>query len=160
MLDIAVSDLDFNTIRIRDANGSFVEHDLKAELVIDKNNLAEEFKLQPSKYVYWASILEQVRAYLEAAQFTEDKTKADLYEPARLAIIQGGTPKPTKDQIESWVWRQDVYLEAKQQVMVYSKFVKQLQYVVKAFEQRRDMLTQIGADMRKQKEYENNLNLM
>lgn len=160
MLDIAVTDLEFSTIRIRDANGTFADYDLTEELRIDDMNLYEEFKLQPSKYVYWTAILEQVRAYLETAQFTEDRTKAELYEPARITIIQEGTPKPTKDQIEAWIWRQEVYLDAKKQVMTYSKFVKQLQYVVKAFEQRRDMLTQIGADKRKQKEYENSLSMM
>lgn len=149
--------MDFDTIRIRDVNGQFVEYDLKEQLAINEHDLQTEFKQQASKYVYWASILEQVRGYLEAAELVEEQTRAGLYEPARVALINSGTPKPTKDQVESWILQQEKYIGTKHQVLIYSKYVKHLQYIVKAFEQRRDMMQQIGADKRRQTEYDRNL---
>lgn len=160
MLEISVGSLDFNVISIRDSSGNVHTYDLMQELQINEHDLQTEFKLQASKYVYWASVLEQVRGYLEASELQEEKIKASLYENARSALIAEGSPKPTKDQVEAWIMRQENYINAREQVLGYNKFVKQLQYVVKSFEQRRDMLTQIGADVRKQKEYEKNLNLM
>lgn len=150
--------MDFDTIRIRDVNGQFVEYDLKEQLTINEYDLQSEFKLQASKYVYWASILEQVRGYLESSELTEEQTRAQLYEPARIALINAGTAKPTKDQVEAWILQQEEYISARQQVLIYNKYVKHLQYIVKAFEQRRDMMQQIGADKRRQTEYERNLN--
>lgn len=160
MLDITVGSLDFSTIRIKDSNNQAYEYDLKAELQINEHNLQAEFKEQASKYVYWTSILEQLRGYQESAELQEERVRANLYEQGRLALINEGSAKPTKDQVEAWLMRQEPYVQAREQVLAYSKFVRQLQYVVKAFEQRRDMLTQIGADQRKQKEYERNLNMI
>lgn len=152
--------MDFGRIRIRDANGEVREYNLNQELVINEYNLQEEFRLQPSKYVFWSSVLEQVRGYQESAQLQEERVRADLYEKARQSLIEGGSPKPTKDQIEAWIIRQEEYVKAREQVLGYSNFVRQLQYVVKAFEQRRDMLTQVGADKRRAEEYERSLKMM
>lgn len=158
MLDIVVNDLEFTKIRIRDANGEYREYDLQEELQINEHNLDNEIKLQPGKYVYWSSILEQLRAYLEAAELKEEHLKAQLYEMAREALIQAGTPKPTKDQIDSWILRQETYKEAQQQTLTYHRFVKQVNYVVKALEQRHTMLVQLSALKRDQLEYERNIN--
>lgn len=154
MLDITVNDLDFTKVRIKDANGEFKEYDLQEELQINEYKIDEEIKLQPGKYVYWSSILEQVRAYLESSELEEERLRAELYEVSRSTLINGGTAKPTKDQIDAWIMRQDNYLEAKEQVLVYQKFVRQLHYVVKSLEQRHTMLVQLSALKRDQMEYE------
>lgn len=158
LLDLKVGSMDFEKIRISDVNGEFHEYDMKEELVINDHDLYNEFSQQPVKYMYWTSVLEQVRAYLESSILSEETVRADLYEPARMALIGSGTAKPTKDQIESWIIKQDQWVTAKNEVLVYTKYVKQLQYVVKAYEQRKDMLIQIGADSRKDKEYEKHIN--
>jgi len=157
MVDIRVNDLDFTTIRIIDANGSFTEYEMQDVLNINEHNLAEEIRMQPSKYVYWSSILEQLRGYLESAELAEEKLKAELYEVARDTLIAGGTPKPTKDQIDSWILRQDSFTEAKNNTLAYRKFVKQLSFVVKSLEQRHSMLVQLSALKRDQLEYERHL---
>lgn len=149
--------MDFELVRISDANGEFYDYNLKEELSINEHDLYTEFGQQPVKYVYWSSILEQVRGYLESATLNEEVVRANMYEPARVALMANGTPKPTKDQIEAWIINQEEWVKAKNEVLIYTKFVKQLQYIVKALEQRKDMLIQIGADSRKDKEYENHL---
>jgi len=157
MVDIRVNDLDFTKIRIIDANGTFTEYDMQEVLNINEHDLNNEIKLQPSKYVYWSSILEQIRGYLESAELAEEKLKAELYEVARDTLIAGGTPKPTKDQIDSWILRQEEYTNAKANTIAYRKFVKQLTFVVKSLEQRHSMLVQLSALKRDQMEYERSI---
>lgn len=157
MVDIQVGDLEFTKIRIIDANGSFYEYELQEVLSINEHNLQEEIKLQPGKYVYWSSVLEQIRGYLESEELQEEHLRANLYEVARESLIQEGTPKPTKDQIDSWILRQEEYTRVKENILTYKKFVKQLSFVVKSLEQRHSMLVQLSALKRDQMEYERHL---
>lgn len=158
MLDITVNDLAFTHIRIKDVNGEYHDYDILDELKIDEYNLEKELQLQPGKYVYWSSILEQVRSYLESAELQEEHTKANLYEVARNTLIAEGTPKPTKDQIDSWILRQEEFIQTKEQVNTFNNYVKQLNFVVKALEQRHSMLVQLSALKRDQRNYQNAIN--
>lgn len=153
-MEINVNNLEFTTITIRDGSGNMATYNLQDELRINDHDLHNEIRMQPSKYVYWCSILEQVRGYLESAELHEETVKANLYENAREDLMQNGTPKPTKDQIESWILRQDEYIEAREQENIYSNLVKRLTFIVKAFEQRHGMLVQMSALQRDQMEYE------
>ena len=154
-VDLFVESLDFDTINIKTASGETVTFNLKQELTINEFDMNSEFALQPSKYVYWSSLLETVRSYLESAQLTEEVKRADLYEPARLALVASGVTKPTKDQIDAKILQTPEYITTKETVARYSLYVKKLQYIVKAFEQRKDMIQQMGAEKRRQLDYEN-----
>lgn len=153
-MDIELASLDFDDLTIRTANGEVITYNLKQELTINPYDLNSEFHNQPSKYVYWTSLLETVRAYLESAELAEERTRAGFYEPCRQALINGGVAKPTKDQIDAEILNQEEYINARNQVNTYSYYVKSLQYIVKALEQRKDMLIQLGAEQRRQMDYE------
>lgn len=157
MLDITVDSLDFDVIQIKDQNSNIVEHKITDVLRIDEHNLEIEINKQPAKYIYWASILEKLRSYLEAAELKEERIRASLYEKARESLIEKGTPKPTKDQIESWILLQEDYVEVREQVLIYQKFVKHLSFVVKALEQRHSMLVQLSALKRDERDYERSI---
>lgn len=154
MADIPVNDLRVDTIRVVDQSGQFVEYDLHSELRINEHNLQEDIQQQASKYVYWSSLLAQVRGFLEASELKVEEVKAKYYEPGREHYVTKGVAKPTKDQIESFIVLQPEYQEARQQLIAYQKHEQHLRYIVKAFEQRKDMLIQIGADLRQQRDYE------
>lgn len=153
-MELELTTLGFDMLTLKTASGETVTYNLKDELMINTHNLLEEFNLQPAKYVYWSSLLETVRAYLEASQLKEEQIRASLYEACRIILVDNGTAKPTKDQIEAEILKNDTYIEARELVNTYSYFVKNLQYTVKAFEQRKDMLLQLGAESRRQKDYE------
>lgn len=158
IVEINIDSLDFSTIILRDRNNKEEKLDVLEDLKVNEFDLQNELYTQPSKYMYYTSLLETVRAYYESSELQLEQTWARLYEPARTALIQGGTQRPTKDQIESWIYQQDEYIGKKNAANHYSSLVKKLQYIVKSFEQRKDMLIQLATDSRKQREYEQAIN--
>lgn len=159
VLDIRVTNLDFGTLRVTDANGETITYNLKDELAVNNFNVREEFLKQPAKYSYWTSLLEQLRLYQEMFELKAEKRKSVLYEPSRQALILEGIAKPTKDQIEARIMLDDEYYKLKTDVVNTAFNVRQLQYVVKAFEQRKDMLVQYGADLRRDFEYSKKISM-
>lgn len=154
VMEITLDDLDFSKLTIFDANGNREDMDLQEELMINKFDIESELYLQPQKYVYYTALLEKVRSYLEGAKLAEEVAHAELYEPARERLAASTGRNPTKDQIESAVLSEESYLEAREQVIILESTVKNLQYIVRAFEQRKDMLVQLSTHMRKREEYE------
>ncbi|WWO58998.1 hypothetical protein [Listeria phage 20422-1] len=150
-MDIHVDSLEFSQLRIIDGNGQVTELDLEKELRVNEYSMQEEFLNQAPKYIYWASILEKVRMYQESASLALEVVGAQMNEKARDYYKTVDT-KPTKDQVEAYILQQEEYQVAYKQLLTYNHLVKQLQYVVKAFEQRKDMLIQYGADLRKNKD--------
>lgn len=154
MLEIRLDNLETDLIRIVDDNGETVQFSLREELRINEMNVQQEFLEQSSKYVYWTSILERVRLYQESSKLHAEIARADLYEPCRSALINTGIPKPTKDQVDAKILQDEDYIRKLEALNTYDHLVKQLQFVVRAFEQRKDMLIQFGADKRKEQDYE------
>lgn len=159
MLDLSVTSIDFDKIRITDANGETKTYSIQDELKVNKFNVREEFLFQSSKYAYWCSVLEQLKLYEETYELQTDRKKAEIYEPSRKALIAEGIPKPTKDQIEAKVILDDEYYQLCNNVVAIHHQVDQLKSVVKAFEQRKDMLVQYGADQRKEMEYSKKISM-
>lgn len=153
-MEITLDDLAFSKLIIYDASGNREELDLQEELNINPHNLVDELYLQPQKYVYYTALLEKVRSYLEGANLALDVEHARLYEPARDHLFKATGRNPTKDQIESYILNQETYLDKREQVIILESTVKNLQYVVRAFEQRKDMLIQLSTHERKRDEYE------
>lgn len=152
-MQVVVDNFDFDKIQIVDENGMVETYSLSQELRINEMNVPNEYLQQSAKYIYWASILEKVRMYLDASELNSEIKKAECYTKSRDDLVEKGVLKPTKDQIEHAVMLDDDYVQALREVQGYTHLVKQLQYVVKAFEQRKDMLIQYGAELRKQKDY-------
>lgn len=145
-------------ISITDNAHNTYKYDIRDELTIDEHNLSKDLREQPSKYMYWASILEKARSYYEASSIELERIYAKLYEPCRLKSVAQGVQRPTKDQINSLIIQEEEYIKAQDINKNYEMYVKQLQYVVRAFESRKDMLIQLATDERKQKEYETAIN--
>lgn len=122
--------------------------------MINKHDISEELYMQPQKYVYYTALLEKVRSYLEGAKLAEEVMHAKLYEPARVGLVASMGKNPVKDQIEAEILNDEEYLDKREQVIILESTVKNLQYIVRAFEQRKDMLIQLSTRDRSQKEYE------
>ncbi|QVD58107.1 hypothetical protein BT3_146 [Staphylococcus phage BT3] len=146
-MKIHIDSLDFTNFTIKDRNGNSQEFDITDELKITEYTIQEDFMQQSAKYAFWASILEKVRAYSEMEQRNLETIGSKLNLTIRQEYEQQGK-KPTKDMIESSVYIHDSYQQQLKVVEAWNYKVKQLQYVVKAFETRRDMMIQLGAELR------------
>lgn len=147
-MEIKLDSLDFDKLTLRDKSNNVQEISIREELKIDEFNMQKEFLNQSGKYAYWANLLEIVRHHFEAESIKLEKQGSMLNLTIRQQLEKQGK-KPTKDMIESAIYLDEGYQKQLQEVKNWEYRTKQLQYIVKAFENRTMMLTQIGADLRK-----------
>lgn len=151
-LDIKVDSLDFQLLRIIDETGQYVEYDLKRELSINERNLQKEMLEQPSKYIYWSSILEKIKYFQESTELKLELLMAKLDKEARAELSKDGG-KPTKDSVESYIKRQPEYEAARSNCQYYDYIAGRIARIVKSFEQRKDMLQSYGKQLADQKTF-------
>jgi hypothetical protein len=149
---IKVDSLDFQFLRLIDEAGQFVEYDMKKELAISEANLAKEMLEQPSKYIYWSSILEKIKMFQESTELQLELLMARLDKQARTSLESEGA-KPTKDSVESYIKRQPEYEKARKDCQYYDYIAGRITRIVKAFEQRKDMLQSYGKQIADQKNF-------
>lgn len=152
MLDVKVDILDFQDLRIIDENGEFVIYDMREELKVNEKNLLREMLEQPSKYIYWSSVLEKIKFFQEKTELQLEITVAKFDSEAREAIKKNGD-KPTKDSVDAYIKLKDEYVAAREQVHYYEYIAGRLARIVKAFEQRKDMLQSYGKQIAEDKTY-------
>lgn len=145
-MDIQLDSLDFYVIRLIDEAGQYVELDLRTELAINEDNLDKEMREQPAKYVYWSSVLERIRLYQESANLELESLLGELDIEAREELPKLGL-KVTRDSVEGYISRTEAYKRAKEKCNNYDYLVRRLQFVVKSFEQRKDMLQSYGRQL-------------
>lgn len=147
--EIKVAKLDFDTFRLLDGSTGEVQtyslHDL---LKVNQQNYQEEFLQQPAKYVYWQAVLQNLKAYEESTEREAEHAHADSYNEAYNYFRKQGNARPTKDLIESAILLDDTYQEKLEAVEQAKESVGIINAIVKAFEQRKDMLIQFGAEQR------------
>lgn len=146
-MEIHVDSLDFNDLTIIDMNGEAHTFNIHDELRLSEYTIQQEMYSQSAKYSYWASLLERVRVYAEAEQRKLEQIGARVNKEVRTRYEQQ-KKKPTKDVIESDILLDEEYQQQQYIVEQRNYQVKQLQYIVKAFEQRSSMLIQISAELR------------
>lgn len=151
-MDIQVESLDFHTIKLIDETGEFVEIDLQSELGINEHNLEVEMREQPSKYLYWTSVLEKVRLFKESAELELEFLEGRLDREARVELPKMDM-KPTKDSVEGFMRRNQDYQEARQKCNHYDYLVRRLNFIVKSFEQRKDLLQSYGRQIMHDEQY-------
>lgn len=149
-MDIKVDNLDFGLLRLIDETGQYVEYDLLEELKVNEDNLLTEMLEQPSKYIYWSSILERIKFYQEGVELELELKVAELDPEARSYLKQQGE-KPTKDMVDAYVKRQDSYIEIRKRMALYEHISGRMNRIVKSFEQRKDMLQSYGKQVAENK---------
>jgi hypothetical protein len=152
MLEIKVDSLDFRFLRIVDNQGEFEEYDLKEELKVNEAILTTEMLQQPSKYIYWSSLLEKIKLYKEQAEMTLELEIAKMDQEAR-DFITSHQGKPTKDIVEAYIKRQPAYETLSNNVQYFKYIEGRIARIVKAFEQRKDMLQSYGKQVAEDKAY-------
>ena len=151
---IKLDDLMFEDITIYDESHREVSFNLREELEINSFDLTEEYRSQPAKYMYWTSLHSKVGRMVESKGIEIDRMHAVLYNTVREELIKAGTPKPTQAQLEASIDNNQHIVRLREELANLNALEAKTKYIVKAFEQRKDMLMQLGADNRKQKDYE------
>lgn len=151
-VDIQLDKFDFDTLRLIDETGEFVEYNLREELAVNEDNLLREMLQQPSKYIYWSSILEKLKLFQESKELALETTMARLDGEARDHIKQNNN-KPTKDMVEAYIKSQPEYERAMNELNYYNYIVGRVNRIVKAYEQRKDMLQSYGKQVIENKVY-------
>lgn len=151
-MEIKVDNLDFGLLRLIDETGQYVEYDLTQELKVNEDNLLTEMLEQPSKYIYWSSILERIKFYQEGVELELELKVAELDPEARGYLKQQGE-KPTKDMVDAYVKRQESYIEIRKRMALYEHISGRMNRIVKSFEQRKDMLQSYGKQVAENKLY-------
>lgn len=149
-----VNDLDLETIEVIDYNGQKQEYSVQEILHVDETNYQQEFLKQPSIYAFWATVLEKGKLVTKQQEDILNQVHAKCYNRYYKQFLDSGT-KPTKDMVEAQILNDEDY--SKQlSVLNNTKYAtERVQYLVKALEQRAQMLISYGADQRKEKDYGN-----
>lgn len=151
---IKLDDLMFENITILDESHREVSFNMREELAINSFDLTEEYRSQPAKYMYWTALHSKVGRMVESKNIEIDRMHAVLYNTVREDLIKAGTPKPTQAQLEASIDNNQHIVRLREELANLNALETKTKYIVKAFEQRKDMLMQLGADNRKQKDYE------
>lgn len=149
MIKLKVADK--QEISLIDQTGKETIYNIDNELLVNDNNYQQEYLRQAQKYSFWSDKLAISNRQVSGAEQEVDLMHAKLYKKYFLELTKAKL-RPTKDMVESEIVQDPAY----QKVLTnlnQSKFVEEkLKFIVKAFEQRKDMLIQFGAEMRKDKE--------
>lgn len=151
-LDIHIDAFDFETLRIVDTNGQLEVFNLKEELKVNEINLQEEMLKQPGKYIYWSALLEKLKYYQEGKELEIEQREAELEPVARQELKKEET-KPTKDMIAAYIKRDETYQKLQADLLTYNFIVGKIGRIVKAFEQRKDMLQSYGKQVAHDHQY-------
>jgi hypothetical protein len=151
-VDIKIDSFDFDLLRLTDETGQYVEYNLRDELKVNEANLLQEMLHQPSKFIYWASIFEKLKYFQEAKELEAERIIAQIDTEAR-EHYKGTETKATKDVVEAYRKQKDEYHNIMTELNYYNFLVGKIGRIVKAFEQRKDMLQSYGKQVLEQKGY-------
>lgn len=152
-MDVRLDDIS-GEFRIIDENGEIRSYNLHDELRINEANLAQEFLQQPSKYLYWGSVLEKVNMYLDSAKWKLEVLEANLRDEARIFFTQKNV-KSNAQMIDDYAKKNQSWQDQRAQITNLEFIVKQTKLIVRSFEQRKDMLQSYGAQIRNDINYGN-----
>lgn len=125
------------------ANLADIENSILSELEIS-SDLGEEFTKQSGYYAYWA--FKAARAYDMVRQLEERK---DLIFAELYAEYRAKHPKDSKENdCKSYVRKHALYKSVSERLRIAQRSADILKAAVRAFEMRRDMLMQLGAQHR------------
>jgi hypothetical protein len=138
-------------VELLDSTGKSTIFNINEELMVNINNYQQEFLDQARKYSFWSDKLTIAHRQVSGASQKVDLLHAELYSKAYLNLAKTKM-RPTKDLVEASILQDKEYQKALDDVTQYTFVENQLKFIVKAFEQRKDMLIQYGAEMRKDKD--------
>lgn len=153
-MDIRLESLDVTVLNLIDETGNSLVINLSEELGINEANIDREMLEQPAKYIYWSSILERIKLHQENSDLALELLIAELDKEARLDMTAPESKiKPTKDSVEAYIKRTENYKVAKEQCIYYDYLARRITFILRALEQRKDMLQSYGRFITTERQY-------
>ncbi|QYC50832.1 hypothetical protein KQUDLBSD_CDS0132 [Staphylococcus phage PG-2021_40] len=153
VLEVRVDHIDTDTIRVVDSQGQTVDYDVLSDLSVHDYNANDELREQHVKYRKYANIYNRLSYYLEEEEIKLVTISSQINLDIRNQYQATNGKPPTKDVVEAEIQTKQKYID-QLRIVNHLKYQKtQLQYILKAFEQRKDMLVQYTAHLRKDIEH-------
>lgn len=130
--------------------------DLVQELSFSEHTFNQDLMSQASKYAWWASVYTGAKQFLDNAKLELEGIEAELSIAIRSQFNKEGR-KYTKDVVADEVHTTTKYQEARERIIFWETRVAQLNFVLKAFDQRSNALAQLGAQTRREMEMNNSV---
>lgn len=132
--------------------GEYLTYDLQKELEINEYQLEDQMMEHASKYALWSSYSVVAERYEHACETELEVAEANADSLAREQLNARGIPKPTVGQVNAEIaLNEDVYA-AKTKLSEAKGYASSLKYILKALDQRKDMLVNLSAQHRKSME--------
>ena len=132
--------------------GEYITYDLQKELEINEYQLEDQMMEHASKYALWSSYSVVAERYERACETELEVAEANADSLAREQLKARGIPKPTVGQVNAEIaLNEDVYA-AKTKLSEAKGYASSLKYILKALDQRKDMLVNLSAQHRKSME--------
>lgn len=135
-------------IKVTQPNGKETTYNIQDVLAIDENALLDEFMEQPGTYAWWGAILESERYVLEQAKAELTRAEAYADQSVRDTLKTEGT-KITEALVNKKIPNDTFYIAATDRYHVVRRNVGILNRIVAALDQRKDMLSMVGAAQRR-----------
>ncbi|MNW28086.1 hypothetical protein D3C74_48980 [compost metagenome] len=148
-VELEIDSLNLLDVTIKTKNGQSVEYNVGEELKADIADLNEAFLTQPGKFAWWSTLAENAKHQRDSLEATLDKQEAEADYKVRLSLELEGV-KVTEAAVKQGIKKDEEYLDALKRYNAAKKTAGILSQVVKAFEQRKEMLISLGANLRKE----------
>lgn len=125
-------------------NGVPQQHNLQDELAFSEQTFNFDLANQSASYAFWSQVLVSAKSKLEEARLNGQVLHAQIANEARTELS-----KPSVATVEDYVLAKTEYQQNLQQQLDWQTQVDKLNYIVKSFDQRSNMLSQFGANLRK-----------
>jgi hypothetical protein len=127
--------------------------DLLKELRIDKNNLSRALIRQPGLYAWWSSLYSEVVD--KTANFAAELEVAEAKKAIKLTKkFREMGRKHTVSDIKHYVSISPKIRELRKELRIWQNSERILKHAVRSFEQRKDVLMALNANLRAEKKSE------
>jgi hypothetical protein len=131
--------------------GETITFNLGKELRISESRLNDELKVQPSKYGFALMLLGKLKTRFEDLKTTRREVRGRLWKKAK-NTIQETTKRPMSDELaKAWVESHPKFITAERACTMAKDDVDVMYAVVRAFEQRKDVIQTISSNIRNEK---------
>ena len=129
--------------------GKEFKGNLRDIVQIKESDLTEEFIKQPSLYAWFATLCEYASAEVETQKMNLSILSANLDAEKRTALANS-IKKPTESMVSSAIAVDPRHMDAETALIEAKRQYGILKGIVKALEQRKDMLIQVGSTKRQE----------
>lgn len=122
---------------------------LKADLEFTETNISTAMMKQASLFAHYATLAHQAQFQADRADQQLDLVEAKLYQQYRDSFASAGE-KPTEGMIRASITKDDRYQKALLRKSEAKAIADMVKVAAESFRHRRDMLIQVGADLRQE----------